>query len=59
MPKAKSEKSKSEKSVRGKRTANYNPVAASVKRLSGVSGPQIIIQWRHRLSDCIIKAHRC
>lgn len=44
MPKAKSEKSKSEKSVRGKRTANYNPVAASVKRLYNKSAPLLICE---------------
>lgn len=44
MPKVKSEKSKSEKSVRGKRTANYNPVAASVKRLYNKSAPLLICE---------------
>lgn len=44
MPKAKSEKSKSEKSVRGKRTANYNQVAASVKRLYNKSAPLLICE---------------
>ncbi len=43
MPKAKSDKSKSVKSSRV-RSANYNPVAASVKRLYNKSAPLLICE---------------
>lgn len=44
MPKAKSEKTKSVKSRRTSRAANYNPIASSVKRLYNKSAPLLICE---------------
>ena len=44
MPKSKSEKTKSVKSRRTSRAANYNPIASSVKRLYNKSAPLLICE---------------
>lgn len=44
MPKSKSEKTKSVKSRRTSRVANYNPIASSVKRLYNKSAPLLICE---------------
>ena len=44
MPKSKSEKTKSVKSRRMSRAANYNPIASSVKRLYNKSAPLLICE---------------
>lgn len=44
MPKAKSDKTKSVKSRRTSRAANYNPIASSVKRLYNKSAPLLICE---------------